>query len=64
MESAGGFALFLGLIVLIGVGLWRQWWVPGFWYRAKDAEVKELRIVVSRLTTQLNRERRRRGTDA
>jgi hypothetical protein len=63
IEDAGGWAAFLGLLSLIGLGLWRKWWVPGFLYVELEAEVKDLKKVVSRLTARLARERRQRGTD-
>lgn len=63
IEDAGGWAAFLGLVSLIGLGLWRKWWVPGFLYTELEAEVKDLKKVVSRLTARLARERRRRDSD-
>lgn len=59
----GGFALFLVLLIVIGVGLWRRWWVPGWLYLEKASDVKDLTKAVERLTTELARERRRRSTD-
>jgi hypothetical protein len=64
IEKAGGWAAFLGLVSIVGVGLWRRWWVPGFLYVEKEAEVKELQRAVARLTESLTRERRRRRSDA
>lgn len=70
LADVGGMALFLLLLVAVGIGLLRQWWVPGWLYRAVVAELidaraenKELRQTVSRLTTQLTRERRHRASD-
>ena len=65
----GGWAAFLGPGSLIGVGLWRRWWVPGFWYAEMEAEVKRLRPQVLRLTRIIDqreardRERNSRRTD-
>ena len=64
IDRAGGWAAFLGLIALIGIGLWRRWWVPGFWFTEVNDEVKALRKAVLSLTTELARERRRRRSDA
>lgn len=62
--DAGGWAAFFGLLLLIGIGLWRRWWVPGFWFTELEAEVKALRKSVLTMTAELARERRRRRTDA
>lgn len=63
-----GLLLFLGVSIL--VGLYRQWWVPGWLWRGVvtenvelKSENKALRVAVSTLTTQLARERGRRGSD-
>jgi predicted Na+-dependent transporter len=61
--DAGGLVLFLALLILIGIGLWRGWWVPGPFYREKADAVKTLTATVERLTKALERERRRRSTD-
>lgn len=61
--DAGGWAAFFALLVLVGVGLWRRWWVPGFWFTELEAEVKALRKTVLTLTAQVNRDRRSRRTD-
>lgn len=63
LSDAGGWAAFLTLVVLIGIGLWRRWWVPGFWHSELEVEVKELRARVLTMTAELARERRRRRTD-
>lgn len=77
MSEVGGFALFLGLVALAGLGLWRRWWVPGFWFDEKDAALKaaldanhalreanaELRAQNRELRGDLVRERRRRRDD-
>lgn len=65
ITDAGGWAAFFGLVSLIGIGLWRGWWVPGFWYKERDADVKELRKALADQTAaELERERRRRRGDA
>lgn len=35
LADLGGFALFLLAVIAAGVGLFRQWWVPGWIYRAE-----------------------------
>ena len=40
LADLGGFALFLLVIALAAVGLFRQWWVPGYFYRA-EREARE-----------------------
>ena len=64
ITDAGGWAAFFGLVSLIGIGLWRRWWVPGFWHSELEAEVKQLRKTVLSMTAELARERRRRRDDA
>ena len=71
LADLGGFALFLLHIAIDGLGLLRQWWVPGWLYRALEAEVvdlrkenRELRKTVTLLTGQLASERKRRSSDA
>lgn len=70
LADLGGFALFLLLLVVIGVGLYRQWWVPGWLWRGlvaenleQKGELKAARQTVQTLTAQLARERERRATD-
>ena len=41
LADLGGFALFLLLIVVIGVGLFREWWVPGYLYQ-RERHAREL----------------------
>ena len=48
LADLGGFALFLLVLSIAAVGLWRQWWVPGWLYRQevesrKTAETQALR---------------------
>lgn len=33
LSDLGGFALFLLVVVVAAVGLYKQWWVPGWIYR-------------------------------
>ena len=71
LADLGGFALFLLLLVVIGVGLFRRWWVPGWiasdWKDERDKardELEATRKTVTTLTVELARERRRRASDA
>ena len=70
LADLGGFALSLVIVVVAAVGLYRQWWVPGWIYRrlddrlaAKEAESRRQVITIARLTRQLERERLGRRTD-
>jgi len=66
LADLGGFALFLLVIVIAAVGLYRQWWVPGWVYRRLEerldkAETAALRNAeaIEKLTRAVNRERAR-----
>lgn len=39
--SIGGWSLFIGLVILIVVGVYRGWWVPGWMYRAQSKTLAE-----------------------
>jgi hypothetical protein len=40
LSDLGGFALFLLFVLTAAVGLWKQWWVPGWLYRQeRDARL-------------------------
>ena len=41
LADLGGSALLILLIVLIGVGLWKQWWVPGWLWR-QEREARQI----------------------
>lgn len=60
LSDLGGFALFITTVVVSVVGLHRQWIVPGWIYREKADDVRELNRTVARLTAELARERRRK----
>jgi hypothetical protein len=38
LADAGGFALFLLIVVVAAVGLWRQWWVPGWLWKQERSQ--------------------------
>lgn len=59
----GGWAAFLASWFVIGIGLYRKWWVLGIFYAPLEAEVKALREAVLKLSVRLAREGRRRGDD-
>jgi len=40
LVDIGGFALFLLTVSIIAIGLYRQWWVPGWVYRL-EREARE-----------------------
>ena len=68
LADLGGFALFLLLLVVIGIGLYRQFWVPGWVYRqaldrldkAETAAIRNAEAI-EKLTRAVNRERTRTG---
>ncbi len=67
LPVVGLVLLGLGIVV---VGLYRQWWVPGWLWKGVvtenqelKAELKVLRETTSTLTVQLARERQRRASD-
>lgn len=64
LSDLGGFALFLVTVAVAVVGLHRQWWVPGWIWRERSDDVKELNRTVARLTEELRRERQRRRGDS
>ena len=39
--SLGGWSLFIGLVILIVVGVFRGWWVPGWMYRDQAETLNE-----------------------
>jgi hypothetical protein len=70
LADGGGLVLFLALVVMIAITLFRGTWVPGSYYREVSAERDALRVelkvlsrTVERLTVQLARERRVRSAD-
>lgn len=70
LADLGGFALFLLTIVVAAVGLYRQWWVPGWVYRQERdarivADTQALRNAesIEKLTRAVNRDRARHRAD-
>jgi len=59
LEDLGGLGLFIFVVVAAVIGLWRQWWVPGWMYKKVETENDLLVATVTRLTDQLARERAR-----
>lgn len=41
IASAGPWVLLVALLILIGVGLLRKWWVPGWLYEDVEFRLKE-----------------------
>lgn len=63
--------LVLFVVGFVGLGLFRQWWVPGWLWRGAVAEIAELKAELKAaretngtLTVQLARERGRRASDS
>ena len=70
LSDLGGTTLFVGVVIVAAIGLYRQWWVPGWLYRSEregrqraEREARASATTVSRLTMALTRERQRRHTD-
>jgi cytoskeletal protein RodZ len=58
LADLGGFALFLLLLVVIAVGLFRQWWVPGYMYRQERADREKADVQATRNVEALERQNR------
>ena len=41
VADLGGFALFIGCILIGGIGLYRRWWVPG-WLYEREVEARKV----------------------
>ena len=41
IADLGGFALFIGCILIGGIGLYRKWWVPG-WLYEREVEARKV----------------------
>ena len=70
LSDLGGFALFLGTIIVATVGLWRGLWVPGFIAKRDqkradtlEAENRSLSVTVATLTAELKQARKERRDD-
>lgn len=50
--AVGGWSLFLGLCILIVLGAFREWWVPGRRYTRLEASASKLLESNNLLTTQ------------
>lgn len=37
----GGWSLFIGLVILIVLGAFKGWWVPGWMYKAQGATLEK-----------------------
>lgn len=66
LADIGGFALFILTVLVVVVGLYRQWWVPGWLYNQerearKTAETQALRNAetLEKLARAASREPRR-----
>lgn len=50
--AAGGWSLFFSLCLLIVVGAFREWWVPGARHRRLEVAAEKASDAIDRLTTQ------------
>jgi hypothetical protein len=71
LSDLGGFALFLLVVTIAGVGFYRGWFVPGWIYRQErearqKAELSATRNaeLLEQLARDMNRESRRGSRDA
>ena len=71
LSDLGGFALFLLVVTIGAVGLYRGWIVPGWVYRQERAERQKAETQATRnaelleqLARDMNRESRRGSRDA
>lgn len=77
LVRAGGWTLFVMAVALIGVGVLRKWWVPGWMYHDERARSDRIETALERLSTTVEsmaddiawnvadrRTVRRRGRDA
>jgi len=50
LADAGGWTVVVAMIVAIGVGVVRGWWVPGWIYRKSERRVEKIEAALDRLT--------------
>lgn len=50
--ALGGWSLFIGLCMLIVVGSFREWWVPGASYRRTQEALAKASEAIGKLTDQ------------
>lgn len=50
--AVGGWSLFLGLCMLVVIGSFREWWVPGARYRRLELTAEKLGVANDLLTVQ------------
>lgn len=54
LVRAGGWTLFVFTIVVIGIGVLRQWWVPGWIYTRSEARNDRLEAALEKLTDSVD----------
>lgn len=59
IADAGGWAAFVALVMAIGMGVVRKWWVPGWLFDREIKASEALRETNAALTKALNDEIRR-----
>lgn len=63
LADLGWAVLFILVVVIATVGLARQWWVPGVYYRRIDQKLNQAEAENRKLSDALSRAQRRRRTD-
>lgn len=54
--ALGGWSLFIGLSLLIVVGAFREWWVPGGRYRRLELSAEKQSETLSKATSALEKQ--------
>jgi hypothetical protein len=50
LANAGGWTVVVAMILAIGVGVVRGWWVPGWIYRKSERRLDKVEAALDKLT--------------
>lgn len=59
LVEGGGWAVVVAMILAAGVGVLREWWVPGWIYRRSEARADRNEAALRALTQEIRRALRR-----